>query len=606
MKNVRDSIKLFRFNLAYNIIFEITLKMVFFVMFIPLYFLYINLAVNLSGISYLTKETVKRFMKAPSTYAFLFIMLFFIAMCIMIDVAGISYAFHRANNLKKTSPIRMLLVGLKAAFRMLRPRNLPMVPFVLVYFPVITSVLLDYRLLNIRIPYLIDIVSINMYVTIATVVLFVLMVLVSTHYTFLIHVFNVENVSFRKSIDRSKEILKGHRIRVVGGIVLWVILTVGIPAAISYFYTDSILSMILESDSAEKAATMVYEAIKIVFSVMYVLIGIPLVYSFICNSYYNIVPGDESLPNIDDYDQYDAKKSRKKERRILAVILSLAIILDVAFYGLKRMDIISINVEYMDKVTITAHRGDSENAPENTLASFEKAIENGADVIELDVRQTKDGEIVIMHDESLRRTCGVNKKVGEITFDELREYSPVKKYSGPNKEEFAEEKIPTLREAIELVGDRAQMNIELKPARTDQNLEKKVAEIVGEYDYYHNCVVASLNYGAIKRIKRADPKIKTIYVMAVAMGDFYDLEYADGFSIKYRYINNDVIKQAHKRGKKVYAWTVDDKNTLESMMLLNVDSIITNSPLKMRKEMYENYYGDTLIERINEYMASQI
>ena len=60
MKNVRDSIKLFRFNLAYNIIFEITLKMVFFVMFIPLYFLYINLAVNLSGISYLTKETVKR------------------------------------------------------------------------------------------------------------------------------------------------------------------------------------------------------------------------------------------------------------------------------------------------------------------------------------------------------------------------------------------------------------------------------------------------------------------------------------------------------------------------------------------------------------------
>ena len=67
-----------------------------------------------------------------------------------------------------------------------------------------------------------------------------------------------------------------------------------------------------------------------------------------------------------------------------------------------------------------------------------------------------------------------------------------------------------------------------------------------------------------------------------------------------------MIRQAHKRGKKVYAWTVDDKNTLESMMLLNVDSIITNSPLKMRKGMYENYYGDTLIERINEYMGSQI
>ena len=94
--------------------------------------------------------------------------------------------------------------------------------------------------------------------------------------------------------------------------------------------------------------------------------------------------------------------------------------------------------------------------------------------------------------------------------------------------------------------------------------------------------------------------------MAVAMGDFYDLEYADGFSIKYRYINNEIIKQAHKRGKDVYAWTVDDKQILESMMLMNVDSIITNNPAKMRTSMYENYYGDTLIQRINNYFDSQI
>jgi glycerophosphoryl diester phosphodiesterase len=103
-----------------------------------------------------------------------------------------------------------------------------------------------------------------------------------------------------------------------------------------------------------------------------------------------------------------------------------------------------------------------------------------------------------------------------------------------------------------------------------------------------------------------DPKIKTIYVMAVAMGDLYSLEYADGFSIKSRYITNDLVKQAHSMGKEVYAWTIDDKNILESMMLMDVDSIITNKPAAMRKAMYENYYSDTLIQRINEFLSNQI
>ena len=334
--------------------------------------------------------------------------------------------------------------------------------------------------------------------------------------------------------------------------------------------------------------------------------GLPLVYSYICNDYYALVPGEEGEKNINQYEEYDAKRHASMERNLLVIIVCLAIIVNVSFYMLKRYNVISLNAEYLGKVTITAHRGDSSSAPENTLAAFEMAIENGADVIELDVRQTKDGEIVIMHDESLKRTCGVNKKVGNLTYEELLEYSPTAKCKGEDKERFKDEKIPTLREAIELVGDRAELNIELKPAKTDKKFAKTVVEIIQEYDYYDNCVVTSLNYGSIKKIKMTDPKIKTIYVMAVAMGDLYSLEYADGFSIKSRYITNDLVKQAHSMGKEVYAWTIDDKNILESMMLMDVDSIITNKPAAMRKAMYENYYSDTLIQRINEFLSNQI
>ncbi len=592
--------------MTYTIIFEIVLKLVFLVMLIPLYYAYINLAVKLSGISYLTKETVGKFMKSPSTYAFLFIMFVFMSMCIIMDVSGISYAYHRANYLKKTSPLRMLLVGLRSAIRMLRPRNLPMFLFVLCYLPVITNVIFDFQLLHIKVPYMIDIISINKYVTIVCVVIYVLLVLSTCKYTFLVHVYNVEKLSYRKSIDRTKELLKGRRFKTIGGVITWLILVVGIPVALFYLYAGPVLNTVLNHEGMVKASTIVYEVVKIVFSVLYVIIGLPIVYSYICNQYYDIIPEDEDRKTIDDYEEYDAKKSSRKERKILAVIISVVIIADVAFYGLKQFNVISLNVEYMDKVTITAHRGDSTKAPENTLAAFQLALDNGADVIELDVRETADGEIVIMHDENLRRTCGVDKKVGKLTYEELLEYSPTANYKGSNKDEFADEKIPTLREAIELVGDKAKLNIELKPASTDKGFAKKVVAIIQEYNYYDNCVVASLNYGSIKKIKVIDPNITTVYVMALAMGDFYDLECADAFSIKGRYINNDVVRQAHKRGKQVYAWTIDDKSVLENMMLMNVDSIITNKPKEMRRAMYENYYGDTLIERFNLFLGNQI
>ena len=133
-----------------------------------------------------------------------------------------------------------------------------------------------------------------------------------------------------------------------------------------------------------------------------------------------------------------------------------------------------------------------------------------------------------------------------------------------------------------------------------------MVEILHEYDYVDNCVVTSPSYKTLQKVKELDPDITTVYVMSVAMGDFYKLDAADAFSVKARFINNEMIKQAHDNGKEVYAWTIDTRDSLENMMLLNVDSIITNNPDKMRRYMYENYYGDTLIQRINSFLGNQL
>ncbi|SNU08852.1 Membrane domain of glycerophosphoryl diester phosphodiesterase [Lachnospiraceae bacterium] len=606
MKNIRDSIKLFRFNIVNTLLFEIFITTVSFAVLIPLYYAFINLAINLSGISYMTKENVGKFFKAPSTYALIIIMMLFISMYIMINVSAISYSYYRADRLKKTGPVRMALVGIRSALRMLRPKNYPMIFLLLCYLPVIGNVILTIRLLNIKAPYVIDILSFNMYVTISVLAVYALIVILSLRHVYVIHIYNVDKVDYFEAARLSKETLKGKKFRTLLDLFGWLIITIGIPGALLYIYNGPVLDSVIKSALAIRVTGMIYETVRIVFAGIYVLFGLPFIYSYICNSYYNHVLRDEELPSIDDLEEYDAKKTGKIERRIFAVILIVAIILDGGFYLLKRYNVISVNADYMNKVKVTAHRGDSKKAPENTLAAFEKAIENGADVIELDVRQTKDGEIVIMHDENLKRTCGVDAKVGDLTYAELQRCSAGVTFKGKNKDIYRNEKIPTLRDAFDLIGDRAEVNIELKPAKTDTDLEKRVAEIINEYDYYDNCVVASLVYKSIKKTKKADPKIKTIYVMAMAMGDFYNLEYADGFSIKHRFINREVIKNSHKVGKEVYAWTIDDKEVLENMMLLDVDSIITNNPGYIRRAMYENYYGDTLIKRINAFLDSQL
>ena len=606
MKNVRDSLKLFRFNILNILLFEVFLSVVSFAVLIPLYYAFTNLAIKLSGISYMTKENVAKFFKAPSTYAFILCMLVFIAMYIMINVSAISYSYNRANYLKKTGPIRMMFVGIRSALRMMRPRNYPMILFILCYLPVIGNVILTFSLLNIRAPYIIDILSFNMYITIVVLSIYGLIVLFSLRYIFVIHIYNVEKVDYFEAIKRSKEILKGNRVKVLAGVCSWLIVMLVLPGLLSYIYSGPILYSVIHSELAIRVTGVIYETIRIVGVVIYAIFGLPLIYSFICNSYYDLIPKKEKAPNIDDLDSSDPKNKKRIGIKSFAVVLAVAVIMDGGFYLLKRYNVISINADYLNKVKVTAHRGDSKKAPENTLAAFEKAIENGADVIELDVRETKDGEIVIMHDESLKRTCGENVKVGNLTYEELLKYSPTAAYKGKHKDDYVDEKIPTLREAIELIGDRADINIELKPAKTDKHLEESVAQIIGEYDYYDHCVVASLVYKSIKKTKKADPRIKTIYVMAMAMGDFYSLKYADGFSIKHRFINREVIKNSHKAGKEVYAWTIDDKEVLENMMLLDVDSIITNNPGYIRRAMYENYYGDTLIKRINVFLEGQL
>ncbi len=230
------------------------------------------------------------------------------------------------------------------------------------------------------------------------------------------------------------------------------------------------------------------------------------------------------------------------------------------------------------KIMITAHRGASHGAPENTRASVALAIAEGADYAEIDVRLTEDGIPVLMHDRALFRTTGIVNDVDKITYAELTSYDVGRRYA----KEFAGETVPSLAEIFEEYGRKIRFNIELKDGNSSE-LAEAVVSLIELYGLEERCVVTSALYEQLEYVKQANESIKTGYILSLVYGEVFGYDAADFFSIKSECITEQLVKGAHAKGKEVHAWTVNKGYEIERMQELGVDNIITDNPAYVRE-----------------------
>jgi glycerophosphoryl diester phosphodiesterase len=221
-------------------------------------------------------------------------------------------------------------------------------------------------------------------------------------------------------------------------------------------------------------------------------------------------------------------------------------------------------------VQVTAHRGHKVAAPENTLSAMRKAIESGADYAELDVQLTADSKVVLLHDSDLKRVAGDPRRPEELSFDEVRRLD-VGSWFGPA---FAGERVPTLTEVIDLCRGKIRLNIELKFFGPDRRLVKEVVEIVREQHFESDCLITSLNYDALVEVKQRDPRLRTGIIVAHAIGDINRLE-VDALSVRADFLTDPMIQSAHRDGKEVHVWTVNEARQMFALMKRGVDNIIT-------------------------------
>ena len=225
-------------------------------------------------------------------------------------------------------------------------------------------------------------------------------------------------------------------------------------------------------------------------------------------------------------------------------------------------------------VKVTAHRGASAAAPENTQSAIEKAIQHGAHMIEIDVHMSRDGQVVLLHDDRLDRTTGKSAHVWDLTLREIQQLD-AGSWFGP---EFTGEKIPTLKAVLQLTQGRAGLNIEIKKSGHEPGIAGIVADLIKAKKRIQDCIVTSFDRDAILAIKTHEPRIRTGFIFARSVpNDAFDGPW-DVLSTHHDLVDSSFIRRAHAADKKVHVWTVNDPELMRRLVDLGVDNIITNEP----------------------------
>jgi glycerophosphoryl diester phosphodiesterase len=235
-----------------------------------------------------------------------------------------------------------------------------------------------------------------------------------------------------------------------------------------------------------------------------------------------------------------------------------------------------------DNVTIVAHRGAAGKAPENTMTAVRQAIEDGADWVEIDVQETADGEVVVIHDSDFMKLAGVDLKVWSGTLEEVSDID-VGSWFDPA---FSEERVPTLADVLKAARGRSRVVIELKYYGHDEQLEQRVVDIVEELDMVSEVAVMSLKYAGIQKVRTLRPSWTIGLLSATAVGDLTRMD-ADFLAVNMGMAKPGFVRRAREAGKKLFVWTVNDVVSMSRMMSIGVDGIITDEPEMARRVLEE-------------------
>ncbi len=247
----------------------------------------------------------------------------------------------------------------------------------------------------------------------------------------------------------------------------------------------------------------------------------------------------------------------------------------------------------MSHITRIAHRGASGKglAPENTLAAFRKAIQIGTDAIEMDVRLSKDGHVVVCHDETLDRTTDRRGAIKDLILSEIKQADAGSRFDPA----FAGERIPTLNEVLDLIKGKAFALIEIKP----EDITREVVRTVEEMDAVERVVLQSFHEEVVREIGLLNPNLRKALLIGVRPIEVRHTRAsrlvrrttevgANLLALSRNAATPELVHELHRRDLGLYVWTVDEPDELRHMIRIGVDGIISNYPDRLKAIITDN------------------
>jgi glycerophosphoryl diester phosphodiesterase len=364
----------------------------------------------------------------------------------------------------------------------------------------------------------------------------------------------------RDSFARSGEALRGRRTPVLLAFIGWAVLSTALVAvtALLVHATATWLDGRIGPNLAQLAVA--FGALLIAWSLLSLLVT-----TLTSGALAHLLMSTARWP-------VRARETTPPGRSVLRRALLFALSIAMVALLLGAADFMAHSPD--DEVQVIAHRGASAERPENTLAAFALAIEQEATWLELDVQESADGEVIVIHDQDFMKLAGVPLKTWEATLEDLAGIDIGSRFDPA----YAAERTPLLRDVLELArGSGTGVLIELKYYGRDQVLEQRVVEIVEAAGMVDRVRVMSLKYGAVQKMKSLRPDWTVGLLATASVGDLAALD-ADFLAVNMKTVSPGLVRAARAVGKEVYAWTVNDPLAMSRMASLGVSGLITDEP----------------------------
>lgn len=564
------------FSLLY---FEVKFRVITVLLFIPLLTFMADLLAEILGYDYISLDIILNNMENPFVWIFLLIEITLFSVISLIEIFASIVTYYKIdkNGYSLHKIIIYILKNINIKMLLKNSLIIPLTLFMTFFSFFQTTVISRVKMPN----FIKETLLSNDFYYLAYYIFIFIVFTIAVFLTFSFNEMFIRKKSVCVAVISSIKLVKKHFLR----FFIIIILTINIIYLISYllslgmYFIVGILVKIKISQpilwlvSVFRIGIIFFDAIKLILIVT--IIRFVIYYFYKKNTtdvgvWHNIAP---------------IKREHRQVRRVRIIAIFIVVLLINAVYF---NFIVKNDIRLTDNTYVTSHRGGGFYEVENTLSSIKVGADSNADFAEIDIQITKDNNIILLHDNTFKRVYGVDKSPADMDLEEIKQLSVKSKLNKDIKL-----KVPTLQEAIVQARDAGiKLNIEIKGKKKDfYNTAVRAVEIVKKMNFQKECIFTSLNLDALKVIKKYDDELKTGYILVVAFEDIVNIVGVDYLIVEESIATREFIQQAHKSGKQVHVWTLNDIDKIKKFIELGADNIITDLPDEayIQKKLYKNY-----------------